>query len=88
MGRNWRKFYGVVNIKDRILAVFLITILVVPEKSRLLLETLTNQSRVATKFCDLSCQRIRDLWQKTLPPLVIYVNETVNFPTHGPQTPS
>ena len=74
MRRNWRKIYGGINIKVRVLADFLVIILVLPEKSRLLLEILTNQSSVTTKFYNSSCQRKRDLWQKRSLPLVIYVN--------------
>jgi len=37
LGRNWRKSYGVINIKDRILADFFIILLDLPEKSRFLL---------------------------------------------------
>jgi hypothetical protein len=46
MRRNWRKIYGGINIKVRVLADFLAIILVLPEKSRLLLKILTNQSSV------------------------------------------
>lgn len=68
--------------------VHAVIVLVLPEKSRLLSETLTDRSRAVTKFCNSSCQRKRNLWQRILLPLVSYVNKTVNFPTCRTQTPN
>ncbi len=48
---------------------------------------LVNQSGAGFKFYAVLCQRILDLWHNTFPPLVAYVNETVNFPTLAPHTP-
>jgi hypothetical protein len=87
MRRNWRKIYGGINIKVRVLADFLAIVLVLPKKFGLLLEILTNQSSVTAKFRNSPYQRRRDLWQRKPLPLVSYVNETVNFPMLGTQTP-
>src|SRR5436305_711643 len=64
--RIWPKIYGRVNLNTYILIVFSPdskTLLVLPEKSRILFVPPTNHSRARVSFSGVLCQRIRVLWQ-------------------------